>query len=267
MDNRLTIVQIGSGNVATHLSKALKEAGHHIVQVVSRSLENAQALGTMLGTSFTNSINQLDKNARLYIISVADGDIPALASALPKLNGMVVHTSGSTPMEALKKTSDRYGVFYPLQTFSKSRDISLKGVPFCIEATDKDVVQTLSSVAQSIGGWPVEMDSQQRRWLHLMGVMSCNFVNHLFHISQEIGQSKGIDFSILKPLVEETISKAFDHGPQNSQTGPAIRGDAETLGRHLEMLEEFDGMWKEIYELLSNSIMNTGGVGPDKLDS
>lgn len=264
--DRLRIVQIGSGNVATHLSKALKDAGHHIVQVVGRSLENAQALGTQLGTAFTNSLAQLDSEADLYIISVADGDIPNVASLLPKLSGVVVHTSGSTPMETLKNTSDRCGVFYPLQTFSKLRDISLKGVPFCIEATDRDVVKTLSKVAQSIGGVPVEMDSQQRRWLHLMGVMSCNFVNHLFRISQEVGQSQGIGFSILKPLVEETISKAFDNGPEKSQTGPAVRGDLDTMGRHLEMLVDFDGRWKEIYGLLSKSIMKAGGMSPDKLD-
>lgn len=256
--DKLKIVQIGSGNVATHLTKALKGAGHNIVQIVGRTLAHAQVLGDALGVGYANSMDELDRSADLYIISVADSDIPMVVSSLPKLNGLVVHTSGSTSIETLTGVSERYGVFYPFQTFSKQREVSLSGVPFCIESHAPEVTEILSTVAQSVGGIPVEMDSQQRRWLHLMGVLSCNFVNHLFHISKVFGETKGLDFAMLKPLVNETVNKAFEAGPERSQTGPAVRGDEEIMRSQLELLKQLDSQWAEIYRLMSESIAKMG---------
>lgn len=251
------IVQIGAGNVATHISKALQEVGHSVVQVVGRTEANARALAKEVGAAYTITMSNIDKTADLYIISVPDSAIPNVLSALPQLSGIVVHTSGSTPASALQKVSESYGVFYPFQTFSKARSISLKGVPFCIEASGADVVSALSQIAASIGGKPVEMDSEQRRWLHLTGVFACNFVNHMFSISQVIAQEKGLTFDMLKPLIRETVSKALEGGPENSQTGPAIRGDSETIEKHVAMLKDFDAEWRDIYRLLSSSIWNT----------
>lgn len=251
------IVQIGAGNVATHITKALQEAGHSVVQVVGRTEANASALAKEISAAYTITTSNIDKTADLYIISVSDSAIPNVLSALPKLSGIVVHTSGSTPANVLQKVSGRYGVFYPFQTFSKARNVSLKGVPFCIEASGVDVVSALSQIAASIGGKPVEMGSEQRRWLHLTGVFACNFVNHMFSISQTIAQEKGLTFDMLKPLIRETISKALEAGPESSQTGPAIRGDFNTIKKHMGMLSNVDEEWMEIYRLLSSSIWNT----------
>lgn len=251
------IVQIGAGNVATHITKALQVAGHSVVQVVGRTEANTRALAKEIGAAYTTTASNIDKTADLYIISVSDSAIPDVLSVLPQLSGIVVHTSGSTPASVLQKVSERCGVFYPFQTFSKARNVSLEGVPFCIEASSADVVSALSQIAASMGGKPVEMDSDQRRWLHLTGVFACNFVNHMFSISQVIAQEKGLTFDMLKPLISETISKALEAGPENSQTGPAIRGDSETIKKHLAMLKDFDEEWREIYRLLSSSIWNT----------
>ncbi|MDD2279901.1 MAG: DUF2520 domain-containing protein [Bacteroidales bacterium] len=251
------IVQIGAGNLATHLSKALQRAGHTIVQVVGRTEASTKILANELGSPFTISINNIDRTADLYIVSIPDSAITEILSILPQLNGIVVHTSGSTPAAILQKVSQRYGVFYPFQTFSKARDVSLKGVPFCIEASSAEVKFALSEIASSIGGSPVEMNSEQRRWLHLTGVFACNFVNHMFSISQAIAQDKGLTFEMLKPLINETINKALESGPASSQTGPAIRGDLETIKKHMAMLSNIDEEWMEIYRLLSSSIWNT----------
>jgi predicted short-subunit dehydrogenase-like oxidoreductase (DUF2520 family) len=251
------IVQIGAGNVATHLSKALQRAGHTIVQVVGRTKANTEVLAKELGTDYIISASNIEREADLYIVSIPDSVIPEVLSVLPQLNGIVVHTSGSTPAAVLQKISQRYGVFYPFQTFSKARNVSLKGVPFCIEASSSDVSSTLSEIAVSIGGSPVEMDSEQRRWLHLTGVFACNFVNHMFSISQIIAQDKGLTFDMLKPLIHETINKALESGPAKSQTGPAIRGDLGTIKKHMAMLSIIDEEWMEIYRLLSSSIWNT----------
>lgn len=251
------IVQIGAGNVATHISKALQVAGHSVVQVVGRTEVNTRTLAKEIGAAYTITTSNIDKAADLYIISVSDSAISDVLSALPHLSGIVVHTSGSTPASVLQRVSESYGVFYPFQTFSKARNVSLKGVPFCIEASGAHVVSALSQIAASIGGKPVEMDSEQRRWLHLTGVFACNFVNHMFSISQAIAQERGLTFDMLKPLIGETISKALEAGPENSQTGPAIRGDSETIKKHVAMLSNIDEEWREIYRLLSSSIWST----------
>ncbi|PKP34545.1 MAG: DUF2520 domain-containing protein, partial [Bacteroidetes bacterium HGW-Bacteroidetes-15] len=182
--------------------------------------------------------------------------IGLLAKLLPKLKGIVVHTSGSTPFSVFSETSDNYGVLYPFQTFSKARAISLVDVPFCIEASSGEVSKILFKLAKSLGAKPIEMDSETRQWLHLSGVFSCNFVNHMLTIAQLIAEEKGFSFDLLKPLIKETFAKALEGSPFNSQTGPAMRGDAETIKKHIALLSDIDDDIRELYTNLSSSIWN-----------
>ncbi len=168
----------------------------------------------------------------------------------------MVHTSGSTPFSVFSETSDNYGVLYPFQTFSKARAISLVDVPFCIEASSGEVSKILFKLAKSLGAKPIEMDSETRQWLHLSGVFSCNFVNHMLTIAQLIAEEKGFSFDLLKPLIKETFAKALEGSPFNSQTGPAMRGDAETIKKHIALLSDIDDDIRELYTNLSSSIWN-----------
>jgi predicted short-subunit dehydrogenase-like oxidoreductase (DUF2520 family) len=254
--HKLKIVMLGAGNVAFHLACALHSAGHPISQIIGKSTVGASELSQLVGSTFTNQLTDIDTNSDLYIIAVPDNQIANIVNSLPKLNGVVVHTSGSTVIESLTKASNKYGVFYPFQTFSKVRKISLKGVPFCIEANAEEVKLILFEVAKSLGGIPIEMDSELRKWLHLSGVFSCNFVNHMLVIAQMISEAKGIDFDLLKPLIVETITKGLENKPENSQTGPAHRGDSETLAKHMAMLSQIDDNLKDLYNSISQSIWN-----------
>ena len=255
-NKQVKIVQVGAGNVASHLSKALHSAGFDVVQIVANTKINAQKLSALVNASYTNSVSQITQSAQLYIISVPDSAIPSVISQLPRLNGIVVHTSGSTSIEVLRQVSDNYGVFYPFQTFSKTRLLSLRDVPVCLEASSNAVIDILSEIATSIGGKPIVMESEQRRWLHLSGVFSSNFVNHMLTLAQLVAEDKGFSFDLLKPLISETISKAFELAPANSQTGPAIRGDMDTIKKHVAMLSSINEEWMEVYRLLSSSIWN-----------
>ena len=92
--------------------------------------------------------------------------------------------------------------------------------------------------------------------LHLAGVFSCNFVNHMLAISQMLAEENEFDFKLLKPLVVETIEKALAGNPLDSQTGPAVRGDSETIKKHVALLSRIDDDLRDLYLALSTSILN-----------
>ncbi len=252
----LDIVIIGAGNVAFHLSRALQVNGHRIVQVLGRSTKNARELASLLNCEYITNVQEINANAHLYILCVPDSTISQLAKSFPKITGSIVHTSGSTSMGVLSQTAEHYGVLYPFQTFSKIRKVIFKDIPFCIEANSQEIKKLLFDLALSLEAKPLEMDSETRKWLHISGVFSCNFVNHMLAISYLITQNKGISFQNLKPLVFETIKKAFESNPFDTQTGPAIRGDSETIRNHIALLTSMDEDIRDLYMTMSTSILN-----------
>lgn len=257
LDNKiLRVVIFGAGNVATQLAKALTAHNFNILQVVSRSVANAKELAGIVNATFTVDINAVTLNADLYILAVPDSAIVSIANSLRGINGLVVHTSGSTPMQVLQPISSRVGVFYPFQTFTKGRDANLSNVPFCLEASSSNDLDLLTQLAKLLGGNPLEMNSNQRQMLHLAGVFSCNFVNHMLAIAQLLAQENNFDFKLLQPLIVETIEKALMGNPLKSQTGPAIRGDSETIKKHMGLLSHIDNDIRDLYLNISSSILN-----------
>lgn len=254
-NSNLSIVLIGSGNLAFSLAHSLAKSAHNLIEIYSRNTSNAQDLSSVTGAKCIEKIENISAHADLYIISVPDGSIPEVVKLLPKVNGAVVHTSGSTPLESISTyISTPCGIFYPFQTFSFGRVTQFEGIPICIEATDEDTYNILSSLASSLGALPVEMDTDMRKWLHLSGVFACNFVNHMLAISHMLAQENDLDPSLLKPLILETINKALEGNPIDSQTGPAVRGDTETLKRHFVMLNQIDEEIRDLYIAISASI-------------
>lgn len=253
----MDIVCIGSGNVATHLAKAFKASGARIVQVYSAQLLNADLLAQETSAQAIADLSALNREADLYLIAVKDDAITTVAHALSGVNGMVVHTSGATPMSILSDAGiQHYGVFYPLQTFSKSRDLNFANVPLCLEAKDADDLDVLKSLAETLSPLVYEIDGGQRKILHLAAVFACNFVNHLYHLGGEILAEHQMDFEMLRPLIMETAEKVQAALPIQVQTGPAVRDDQETMKRHVSLLENRTDL-QEIYKFLSKSIKKT----------
>ena len=240
---------IGAGNVATHLSLALQRSGHEIIQVFSRTEVAAKVLADKLNCPYTNNIQEILR-AQLSIIAVNDDAINAISS---KLSGPVVHTSGTKSLEALQ--NNVCGVFYPLQTFSKNKNIDFRTIPICIEANNKEIMSLLQNLANSISNHVYPISSEQRKYLHLSAVIACNFSNLMYQFASEICNTYNISFDLLKPLINETSDK-INHVPAvKAQTGPAHRKDLETIKEQLLLLE-IDKEKKEIYKLLTQSIIN-----------
>jgi len=251
----MKVVCIGSGNVATHFSQALNASGHSIVQIWSKGLENAEVLGNSLQAPAINDLKQLDQNADLYLIAVRDDAIASVAEHLKDVHGLVLHTSGATELTVLS-TLKRSGVLYPLQTFSKTKALDFNLVPLCIEASTPADLSIVRDLATQLSSKVYEVDSKQRKILHLAAVFACNFTNHLYHISSSILEENQLDFAMLQPLIQETMEKIHTETPFNAQTGPAVRNDQATLDAHINLLKS-SPEFKEIYINLSDSIKKT----------
>jgi predicted short-subunit dehydrogenase-like oxidoreductase (DUF2520 family) len=255
MHSAVDITFIGAGNVAWHLAVALEAAGYQVREVYSRTLEHATALADKLyNAKPTQSPDFSASKATVFFIAIPDGQVAQLAGKLkvPE-KAIVVHTSGSLPLEVLQNHSYT-GVFYPLQTFSKYKKLAINNVPFCIEASDETTEQLLVAMAQQISQTVYLVSSAERKVLHIGAVFACNFTNHLLGIAKNILDREDLEFDLLKPLIEETIQKALHAGhPEYVQTGPAIRNDQQIIDEHLAYLAAYPSE-QNLYRLLTSSI-------------
>ena len=246
------IILVGSGNVATHLGIALQNCNYKIVQVYSRSIENAKKLAQKLNTNFTNDLTQL-KTADLIIVSVNDDAISTVLSKLK--NTAIVHTSGSIGIDVFEPNFSDFGVFYPLQTFNKDIELTISEIPFCIEGNSKTFEKELIEIAKNLSSNVITMNSTQRKQLHIAAVFACNFSNHMYSIADDLLTEKDIDFKILLPLIKQTIAKLNTNKPKAVQTGPAKRKDIKIIQEHINLIQQED--IKELYQKMSNSIIKT----------
>jgi len=255
---RITI--IGSGNVATHLAAAFKNAGHRIVQVYSRDMQHAALLAYHVKADAIDDLKQVDPETDLFVIAVKDDAIATIANQLAGFKKLTVHTSGATDLESLSAIIPQAGVFYPLQTFSKEKEIDFWQVPLCIEGVDETVTTELENLAQTISNRVYRIRSDQRKTLHLAAVFACNFPNYLYDVARTLLANKNMDFELLRPLILETAEKVQDNLPAYVQTGPAVREDELTMANHLKMLDDQPQL-KMIYELLSQGIITNKKAG------
>ncbi|MDH3709253.1 MAG: DUF2520 domain-containing protein [Cyclobacteriaceae bacterium] len=246
---------IGSGNVAWHLARALEDAGHYITDIYSRRLSTGRELARQLyDTNVVNSLDLRNSEAEIFILAISDDNIEHVAQKLKiPAYGIVAHTSGTQPLEVLSEYHENIGIFYPLQTFSKGIAVDLDEVPICIEAKHQSTEKTLTTLGKSISSEVYTVHSDDRKILHIAAVFACNFSNHMLTISEEILESHEIDFSLLHPLIVETINKALSAGPLQSQTGPARRKDNDTIKQHLKILR-YRPEFRKIYKLLSENL-------------
>lgn len=248
------VVIIGAGNLASQLALALFEKGIQVKQVYSRKIESASELAQKVNASFTNDLSQLLPEADLYVIAVKDSAIQEVLKNLQiGENQLIVHTAGSVPMSVLEGFSNNYGVFYPLQTFSKSRKIDFSTIPICIESSHATTFLKLEKLGEKLSSSVNQINSDERKTLHLAAVFVNNFVNHLYAVGADILHDKKLDFDLLKPLIRETAEKIEILYPIEAQTGPARRNDQSTINAQLKMLHD-KPEYQKIYSFATESI-------------
>lgn len=247
---------IGAGNLATNVAHALCGAGFQIVQVYSRTPASAMTLAQSVGADYTTCFDSLVNDADLYIVALKDTAFVEHIADICKgksERSLWVHTAGSLPMDIFKGVVARYGVFYPMQTFSKQHIIDFRDIPFFIEASNDDDKEMLLQLARAISNKVYEADSQQRKSLHLAAVFTCNFSNHMYAMAAHLLEKYNLPFEVMLPLIDETARKVHHLAPLAAQTGPAIRYDEQVIGKHLEMLNDEPAL-QELYQLISRNI-------------
>ena len=248
----MKIVFIGAGNLATRLSLAMQRVGMQIGQVYSHTEASARQLATRLGCPWTNDLSALQEDGDLYVFSLKDTVLSDVISKVKPNNGMWVHTAGSMPMSIFEGYAQRFGVLYPLQTFSKGRNVNFDVIPIFLEANTDKNADYLKNIASALSENVRFMSSEKRRSLHLAAVFACNFTNHIYTLSYKLLENESIPADVLLPLIDETVSKIHSMPPAAAQTGPAIRYDENVINEHLAMLDDPD--MQAIYRLLSQSI-------------
>lgn len=250
-----SIVFIGAGNLATNLAKALYRKGFRIVQVYSRTSEAAQSLAQLVEAEYTNNLSMITADAQLYIVSLKDS---AFVELLPGMVGhrkeaLWVHTAGSIPMSIWDGQAVRYGVFYPMQTFSKQREVEFSEIPVFVESNSAEDTRFLKEIASTLTERVYEVTSEQRKSLHLAAVFTCNFTNHMYALTAELLKKYHLPFEVMLPLIDETARKVHELEPRLAQTGPAIRYDENVINGHLQMLSDEPEM-QRLYQLISENI-------------
>ena len=252
----MNISILGSGNVATHLARHLYTKGHVITQIYSRSLKNAKVLANEVNAVGVDDVNEINSDTDIILICVSDNAIEQIINQLSIEPKLIAHTAGSISINSLQKFSN-HGVFYPLQTFSKLRDVNMKQVPFCVEGNTSNSLNVLKELAESISDTVIELTSEQRLQCHISAVFANNFTNHMFAISEQLLSEKQIPFDILKPLILETANKIQSLSPIEAQTGPAVRNDTNTINHHISLLSSQN--LEKMYSFVSDSILDMSG--------
>ena len=251
---KLHIAFVGAGRLATNLAIALREKGHSIEAVYSRTDESAKTLASIVGGMAVTDIRLMPQEADVFILSMKDAVLANLIEQLSegRENQVFLHTAGSVPMSVFGRHR-HHGVLYPMQTFSKERRVDLSRVPFFIEGSDFETLHLARQLAASVSSEVYELDSEARRFLHLAAVFACNFSNHCYALSAKILEKHRLPFSVMLPLIEETARKVEDMPPQQAQTGPAIRYDENVIEAQKRLLDDEPTM-HDIYDLMSKSI-------------
>ena len=244
---------IGAGNLAANLSLALFKKGFNISQVYSRTIHSAKMLAEKVESSFTVSTDEIDMSSDIYVVALKDDAIDEVLSQIDFQNKLVIHCAGSLPLSVLQKYSSNTGVFYPLQTFLKSRMISFENIPVFVEASSKENEEIILSVARKISKIVTVLDFEKRQMLHVSAVFACNFVNYFYTIAAELLESKDISFDALRPLIMETAEKVMTMEPGKAQTGPAMRFDKNIMEKHLSLLNS-NKDYQELYMSVSKGI-------------
>ena len=240
---------VGNGNVARTLAPALSALPSvNLRWIVARSGLDVPVADAV---TILHSAREIPRDADLIVISVKDDAVNAVIEEVGERDAIIAHTSGSVSLPERDTELTRYGVFYPLQTFSRTKIANLTDVPFLIEGSAPQVVEVLADIARALGGRPVAADSALRGRVHLAAVFACNFVNSMLATAEDVLAADGLDLRLLRPLLRETLNKAMTCGAAVSQTGPARRGDVGIEHAHMRMLE---GSPAAVYKLITRTI-------------
>lgn len=248
---RLTV--IGTGNVATVLANRFYVKGWTIQEVYGRDMQKTQILADMVKATAVNDIEKLSKEIDVVIIALSDKALSSVVSQLSFPNSLVLHTAGSVSKNVLQKTSENFGVLYPVQSMRKGMNDETP-IPFLIDGNHPSTIDAIEKIAFVISQEVARGNDELRLKLHVAAVFVCNFPNFLYMQSALFCETENIPFRLLQDLMEETANRIRYNHPSEVFTGPAIRGDMETVQKHLAVLQSLPYL-QALYRTLTEQIV------------
>lgn len=260
----MKIAIIGAGNVATHLARALSRF-NEICQIAARTEKSASELAEKINADAGLAevkgnrceplvgLDMLRDDMDLYLIAVNDDSVKDVVASTPDFQGIWAHTSGSVGMDVFQGKKSNYGVFYPLQTFSKDVAVEFSNIPMLIEGSSPEVEDSLFKIAEEVSGTVRMADSNTREAIHVAAVFACNFANLMWAEADRLLRPQNLDIRFMMPLLQATLDKLAVKSPFEAMTGPARRGDVAVIDKHAAYLP---ADLKPIYSMLTDTILN-----------
>jgi len=256
MTNIKTVSFIGAGNVATNLAKSFYQKGIKIDLVYSNTIKNAEALAQAVNAQAVNRKSDINITSNMVIVALKDDVIDDVLSQININDTLLVHTSGSVNSSVLAKYSNKFGCFYPFQTFRKEFQVDLSEVYLFLESNTQEDLKVLNQFASLFTKNVVEMNSKERKSLHIAGVGLNNFTHYLLSITKQYCEESNLNPAYLTSLLTQTVNNSFYvEESLTMQTGPARRGDVKVIEDHISNLENAP-KYQKIYKTISQLILD-----------
>jgi predicted short-subunit dehydrogenase-like oxidoreductase (DUF2520 family) len=251
-----SVTLIGCGNWGTALALALKDADISLREIIIRKKHAADVrFAAALGISL-NTFSQAILDADILWICTPDAAIARVAGELafawkhsPRtIPPIVFHSSGalpSTELATFKTVGASIASVHPLMTFPRRSNPTeekdpLAGVPFAMEG-DPRAIRAARKIIRALSGEPFLLNVKSKPLYHAFGAFASPMLVAALTAAMETGVAAGLSpkraRSRMRPLVERTVANFFNHGPQQSFSGPVARGDTATVARHLRVLQ------------------------------
>ncbi|HYH60017.1 MAG TPA: Rossmann-like and DUF2520 domain-containing protein [Thermoleophilaceae bacterium] len=206
---------VGKGRLGTALDAALRQAGHDVDGPAGRGEVPA---------------------GEAILLCVPDSEITAAAETVAGEAPLVGHTSGATPLGALRPAA-RGGAhvfgLHPLQTFAHGAAPDLRGVGCAIAGSTAEALEAARTIAKSLGMVAFELPDHKRAAYHAAASVASNFLVTLQAMAEEVARDAGLEppeaRRLLAPLVRTTVENWVELGPKAALTGPVARGDDHTV--------------------------------------
>ena len=242
---------VGAGTLGRGLALALDGVGCNVVAVSSRSRPSADWLAERIdGCAAMDTAQDVADACDLVFITTPDGAIAGVVAGVKwRADQGVVHCCGAASIDLLDAAAGAgaaVGAMHPFQTFAALSDPTeaarrLSGVTFAVSATGW-LADYLPSLARRLDGRAITIPDELRPLYHASAVLACGYVGTLLDAAINLWAGMGFTeedgVRAVAPLARATIEAIAAAGPINAVTGPAVRGDADTIAAHLALLAE-----------------------------
>ena len=256
MTSNPRILLVGTGRMAYQLGHSLLQHKADLVGVAGRNPSALKELALFLDRR-AYALNDPLPKADLILLAVSDDAIAEVAAALPATNAVVAHTAGAKDMDVLAPHA-HCGVLWPIQSLSHGAPVDMREVPIVVDGNDERALGMLDELARRLSDSVLQLPHARRQHIHLAAVLASNFPVFLLGEARRLLREQQLPPDLLMPLWRMTAAKAAAIGPAEALTGPARRGDLETIQKHLDLLTPEPEL-RSAYDLLSRMILHAHG--------